>query len=292
MDYINNVYKTFNKNNVGYFLLILPSAIGIFIFFIIPFIISFYYAITDNTDMHNFVGLQNFINTLNNKVFIIAFKNTLQFASISIYLNIIISLFLATLLNSLKLKIKTVVGVIFLLPIVIPSGSLVFFWKAIWDINGLVNKMFFMSSPINWIESEFSKIVIIIIFLWKSVGYSIILFLSGLNSIPKEYYEISEIEGMSGVKRFIQITLVYLRPTSFLVFIMSIINLFKSFKEIYLLGGNYPNQSIYMIQHYINNQFLALDYQKLSSATYILFTILTIFIAIIFYAEAKSTKFL
>lgn len=121
----------------------------------------------------------------------------------------------------------------------------------------------------------------IYIFIWKNIGYNTILFTAGLYSIPTTYYESAAIEGANGIARFKYITWVYLLPTTVLVFIMSIINSFKVFKEIYLIAGGYPHESIYMIQHYMNNMFLSLNYQKLSTAAYILVTFILILMFIL-----------
>jgi multiple sugar transport system permease protein len=117
-----------------------------------------------------------------------------------------------------------------------------------------------------------------------------VLFLAGLKFIPNEYYEYASVEGAGAVWKFFRITLVYLTPTTFLVFIMSIINSFKSFREIYLICGAYPHQSIYMLQHYMNNQFSALNYQRLTSASYILSAFIIALVFAMYYLQNKRTQ--
>ncbi|WP_242848803.1 carbohydrate ABC transporter permease [Syntrophomonas palmitatica] len=96
-----------------------------------------------------------------------------------------------------------------------------------------------------------------------------ILFLAALQNVPRELYEAAYIDGAGPGQRFINVTLVHIVPTAFFVFIISIINSFKVFREVYLISGSYPHESIYMLQHYMNNMFMALDYQKLSAAAVI-----------------------
>lgn len=97
-----------------------------------------------------------------------------------------------------------------------------------------------------------------------------VLFLAGLQGIPREYYESAGLDGAGTWRKFFNITLVYLVPASFFVFVISIINSFKVFRETYLISGAYPHDSIYMLQHYMNNMFASLDYQKLTAAAFIM----------------------
>jgi multiple sugar transport system permease protein len=173
---------------------------------------------------------------------------------------------------------------------VIPSGSIVYFWKSLFGVSGFLNGVFFPDAPINWLNTEWSRSIILLIFTWKNAGYNMVLFLAGLQLIPKDYYECASLEGAGVIKRFFSITLVYMIPTGFLVLMMSIINSFKSFKEIYLLTGSYPHESIYMIQHYMNNQFAVSNYQKLASASYVLSAVIITVVAVIFYLQNKASK--
>ena len=105
--------------------------------------------------------------------------------------------------------------------------------------------------------------------------------MAGLYNIPNTYYESAAIEGAGSIAQFRYITWIYLFLTTVLVFIMSIINCFKVFKEMYLIAGGYPNESIYMIQHYMNNMFLSLNYQKLSTSAYILVSFILLLMCIL-----------
>lgn len=281
--------KKRNKEEILLLSLWLPSITGILVFFVVPFIVSFYYALIDNPVTANFVGIKNFAHVIGSESFRLALKNTLKFMATCIPLNLIVSLFFSLIIHRAK-KIKSILAVIFLLPLAIPSGSVVFFWESIFGLNGLVNKLLFSSNPRDWIQSSYATFIIVIIFLWKNIGFSIVLFSAALNLVPKEYYEAAVVEGAGAYKKFTKITFPYIVPTTFLVFILSIINSFKCFKEIYLLAGNYPNQSIYMLQHYVNNQFASMNYQRLVSAAYVLFVFITAIIVLFFYFQKRFTK--
>lgn len=267
---------------------LLPSIIGFFIFYILPFVLVIKYSLMDSPNGGKLVGLINFIDLFNNPSFKKAALNTLIFTSISVPLLIIISLGVALLLNS-NLYLRNIFRMFFTLPLVIPAASIVMIWQIAVDDKGLLNKLilYFGYSPIDWMNSSWALFVIILIFLWKNTGYNMIILISALQNIPKEYYECADIEGASAIKKFFSITLIYITPTLFFIFIMSIINSFKVFREIYLIAGQYPNDSIYMLQHYMNNVFMSLDYQKLSSAAVIMAVAIGALIILLFKFEER-----
>ena len=271
------------------FLLVLPGLIGLLVFYIAPFILSFYFALIDNNVGRNFVGLSNFVDTFQNAAFRLGFRNTAVFMAVSLPLNIILPLVMAMLINK-TVKFNKMFCLILLLPLVIPSGSVVHFWRSIFGFNGLINGLFFVDDPINWLNTDYALPIITLIYIWKNAGFNMLLFLAGLQFIPKVYYELASVEGMSSIRQFFNITIVYLTPTTFLVFIMSMINSFRAFREIYLLAGAYPHPSIYMLQHFINNQFAMLNYQRMATASYILTLCIVSLVFGLYYLQLKRAK--
>ena len=112
-----------------------------------------------------------------------------------------------------------------------------------------------------------------------------ILFMSGLHNIPKELLEYADVEGASEWYKFWAIKLRYLSPTVLFVTILSLINSMKIFREVYLLTGDYPYESLYMLQHFMNNTFSLLEYQKLSSSAIIMGLVMSVIIALLFIVE-------
>jgi len=280
-----------HKEEMTLLVLALPSLVGLLGFYVIPFVLSISLAVVDNSVLWNFVWMQNFKEVLSSGAFQTALKNTGIFMALCVPLNMVMPLFIALLLNSTK-SLKTSFGVIALIPLVIPTGSTVHFWQSMFGLNGLINSLLFPDNPVNWLNTNYARWIIVFIFIWKNAGYNMVLFLAGLTSIPKEYYECASLEGAGSMRRFFMITLVYLTPTAFLVLVMSIINSFKSFKEIYLLSGEYPHSSIYMLQHYMNNQFGASNYQKLASASYILSIFIIAMVLGLFLGQNKASRYL
>ncbi|WIV13716.1 ABC transporter permease subunit [Proteiniborus sp. MB09-C3] len=267
---------------------ILPSLCGILFFYGIPFILSFYYALLNNMGEKKLIGLKNFSNTLQNPMFQRGLKNQSLFIAIAVPLCFILALFFALQIMKLK-KGKKLIFLISIIPFVIPSGTSIYFWKCIFDVNGLANKILYsLNIPmVNWYNSKWVMAIAVIIFIWKNVGATSLILYVGLNQIPKEYYEISDIEGINRFQKFYKITLVYLTPIIFISIILLVVNSFKIFKEIYLLFGNYPGENIYLLQHYMNNHFFRLNLQKLTTAAYLLFVIIGVFICLMFLLQKR-----
>ncbi len=238
-----------------------------------------------------FVGLHNYGALLKNPSFLSALANTAKFTLICVPLNMILSLGVALLLNQ-KLQGRNLFRTIMITPLVVPVASVVLVWQAFFDLNGVLNFLIHALGypPVDWMKTSWSRIVVLVIYLWKNIGYSVILFLAGLQNIPAEYYEAARIDGASRRQEFFRITLVYLTPTTFFVFVISIINSFKVFRETYLISGEYPHNSIYMLQHYMNNMFMALDYQKLTSAAFIMAAFIVAVVLLLFIVERKITN--
>jgi multiple sugar transport system permease protein len=229
-----------------------------------------YYCLVDKPVNGKFIGLANFAHLFSNAAFLNALHNTLKFTAICVPLNMTVPLLISLLLRHAVYG-RTIFRRVCIAPLAVPVASVAFFWQIVFDMKGPLNHILdtLGMKPVDWLNTSFAHIAVIIIYLWKNAGCNIVLYMAGLSGIPPEYYEYAGINGANKVQRFLHITVVYLTPTFFSVFIMSIINSFKVFREVYLISGQYPHDSIYMLQHYMNNTFASLDYQKLTSAAYI-----------------------
>lgn len=263
-----------------------PSLIGVLIFFIVPFGVVVYYSLIKSPLNPEFVFLDNFIALIHNSSFKIAAKNTITFSLTAVPLALILSLGLALLLEA-KIPLKSQFRTFFLSPMMVPIASIVLIWQVLFHSNGVINEFLLMfgMDKIDWLKSDYAQIVIISLFLWKNLGYNMILFMSALSNIPRELLEVADVEGASEVYKFFNIKLRYLSPTVLFVAILSLINSFKVFREIYLLTGDYPYEALYMLQHFMNNTFKSLDYQKLSAAAVLMALCMIVIIAILFKVE-------
>lgn len=281
--------KTGKKyNNKTALIFLAPSLTGFLTFFFVPFVGGLYYSFVDSPVGGSFVGLANYIDLLKNAVFLKAAYNTMVFTAIAVPLNILLSLGLALLLNR-SIYCRNIIRMGFIIPLVVPVASVVLVWQIMFDINGSLNAVISSLglSTADWMKTELARLVVVIVYLWKNTGYNMVLFLAGLQNIPAEYYEAADIDGAGNGRKFTNITLIYLTPTAFFVFVMSIINSFKVFREVYLISGAYPHDSIYMLQHYMNNKFASLDYQMLTSAAFIMAAFICILVLFLFMVERK-----
>ncbi len=283
--------STARRNRRTAFLFLAPSLIGFSVFYIIPFIAGGYHSLVSAPVNGQFVGLDNYIKLLNNAVFLNAAKNTLIFTGVSVPVNMIFSLTLAMLIAK-KIYMKKLLRTIFITPLVIPVASVVLVWQILFDATGSVNYILneIGMQPVDWMGSKWARLVVVIVYIWKNAGYNMILLLSGLQNIPVEYYESAGIDGAGCFRKFTNITCVYLTPTAFFVLIMSIINSFKVFRETWMLAGDYPHDSIYMLQHYMNNMFSSLDYQKLTTAAYLMALLIIALVFCMFSVERRIGK--
>ena len=171
----------------------------------------------------------------------------------------------------------------------VPVASIVLIWQVLFHYNGTVNEILgaFGGSKIDWLKSDYALVVIVILFLWKNLGYNMILFMAALASIPKDILEVARMESAKPLQTFFYIKIRYLSSTLLFVTIMSLINSFKIFREVYLLTDDYPYDSIYTLQHFMNNKFKQLDYPFLSSAAILMSLVMIVIIGILFIAENR-----
>ncbi len=277
-----------NRERLFSNLCIAPSLAGVLIFFLIPFGIVVYYSVVNNPVMHEFVFLDNFKALFKNTAFITAAKNTAAFSAVSVPLALVLSLGLAVLLEA-NIPGKSIFRTFFLSPLMVPTASVVLVWQVLFHNHGTLNQIIeaFGGDPVDWMKSSYGQIIIVCMFLWKNLGYNMILFMSALCAIPRDIIEVAALEGAGKCYQFFHIKLRYLSPTILFVFILSLINSFKIFREVYLLTGDYPYDRMYMLQHFMNNTFNSLDYQKLSAAAVVFALIMIVIIAVLMIAENK-----
>lgn len=263
-----------------------PSVIGVAVFFILPFLVVVYYSVIRSSINPEFVFLDNFKAVLGNYAFQTAAKNTALFSVIAVPLAVVLSLALALMLEC-RIPLKSWFRTFFLSPMMVPVASVVLIWQVVFHNNGTLNNIITAlgGTAVDWLNSPYCQIVIIVLFLWKNLGYNMILFMAALNNIPNELLEVADVEGAGPVHKFFNIKLRYLSPTVLFVTILSIINSFKVFREIHLLVGDHPYEGLYMLQHFMNNTFGNFDYQKMSAAAVILALVMIVIIALLFLVE-------
>lgn len=254
--------------------LVLPSILGFFLLYVIPLLWGVKYSLSKSGFDNTFVGFKNYIEVVKSDAFRLAVKNTVTFMGISIPLIMLVSFILA--LAIYELKPPKFVYLFILLPIAVPSAS----------VSGFFRKLI-GTGAVNLMNSDYAMLGVIMIFIWKNTGYNLIIYLAGLLQIDPSIVEASQIDGASYFEKLRYILIPLCTPSTVFVAIVSVINSFKVFKDVYILQGSYPNSQIYMLQHYMNNKFMSLEYEKLTSAAYMFAAIIFIFAFLLFYKDKK-----
>lgn len=258
-------------------ILTLPLAVGCLVFYAIPFIMVIQYSLTRGVGSSQiFVGIYNFRKLLDNSIFMLAFWNTLRFLAVALPLILLTSYAIALLLKNQVRQHRMLKSVI-LMPFIMPVIGTVILVELLFTEAGVTNQVLFtMGLPIvDWLDTEFAFGVVVLLYLWKNMGYAVILLLAGLITIPEDHYAAASLDGATPVQQFRHITMPQMWYSVFFTLVFSLINAFKCFREIFLIGGTHPDDSIYMLQHFINNCFENLNYPKLAVASVLLMLLLS-----------------
>ncbi len=283
--------RTERKERLNTLWFMTPSFLGVLVFFVIPFAVVVYYSVIRDISFGEFVGFDNFARLFKNAAFRLALKNTGIFSLTAVPLVVTLSLGLAVLLDN-SIPGRSVFRTIFLSPMIVPAASVILIWQMLFDYHGAVNDLLavFGAQPTEWLKSEQGYIVVVLLFLWKNIGYNMIMFMSALSAVPRDVLEVAMLDGCGPVRRFFSIKLRYLASSISFVTIMSLINSFKVFREVYLLTGDYPYDSMYTLQHFMNNTFQNFDYQKLSSAAVVLCLIMIVIIGVLLWVDNRAGR--
>lgn len=248
---------------------VLPALLGFLIFYFVPFLITVWYSFSFGIGARQFVGVENYKNVLSNDLFLLAVRNTLRFLVTGIPAVLVLSFVLALLLQ-IPFRGEQFFRLSFLYPLMLPVASIVMVVRLIFEKSGMLNRVF-SEGGTDWLNSKWAFWIMVLLFLWKNTGYHILMFFSGLRMIPKEYYDNAKLDGAGNVKCFCSITFPLMLPILGFNFLLAMMNSFKCFREAFLIGGTHPHESIYLLQHFMNNNFENLNYQRISVASVLMF---------------------
>ena len=278
------IIQPVSKRTLIYWSFLLPNLFGVLYFSLIP-MLQVLFRSFQSAIGGRWVGIQNYVTVMGNAAFQRAITNTGKFTAVCIPLLIVTSLTLAVLLYSIP-GIGGTLRSVFLMPMAVPAASVVLVWKVLFHEQGLVNGaiQMFGSSGINWMGSDAAFWMLVISYLWKNLGYTMILWTAGLSAIPESIYEAAQVGGANKWQTFLHITLPNLQGTAYTITVMSLLNSFKVFREAWLVAGDYPHESMYLLQHLYNNWFRELDFDKIAAAS--VMTSAVVFILIGFLRKA------
>ena len=263
------------------YLLTAPLLAGMLAFYAVPFLLVLRNSVFSGISRsERFVGLGNYSAMVGKGIFRLAFGNTMKFLLVSIPLILVISFAIALLLKE-RAKKHEILKSVLLMPYILPVAGTVLLVELLFAQAGLINRgLYTLGLPIaDWLHSEYAFGVAVALYLWKNTGYSVILLLSGLITIPEDHYAAAELDGATGWQKLRDITIPQMWYSVFFTTVFSLINAFKCFREIFLIGGTHPHTSIYMLQHFNNNPVDNLNYPKLAVASVLLLLVLTVLFA-------------
>ena len=257
---------------------ILPAVLGIFIFIVIPVICSFGLSFVkwDFLNPIEFAGLENYREIFTEPLFFKILLNTVVFAGATSIFGVIIPLVLAAILNT-KIRGSEFYKTAYFLPFITPMIVIGIVWEWIFDPNiGLMNKVLHLH--INWLyDTHWALPALIIVSVWKLIGYNMIIFLSSLSAISESMFEAAKIDGANPVQTFRYVTIPLLSPSIFFVVIITAINSFQIFDLIYLMTQGGPLDSTNVLVYAIyKNAFEYFNVGKASAIAYVLFVIILV----------------
>ena len=261
-----------NKQRLPFLLFLLPSLSGVTLFVLLPFLDvmkrSAQTAVTGE-----FTGLKNYGVIFHNQAFQLAVANTLRFTVVCIPLLVLVGLLIAFPLSGFQNAglIKSV----YLFPLAMSTATIVLVWKMVFYRQGFFNlalsklgELTGLWGPVttDYLATGASFWVLVASYLWKNTGYTVVLWLAGILSIPNEYIEAARVDGAGRWKCIRHIILPNLKGSFYTIVILSFLNSFKIYREAYLVAGSYPQEDIYLLQHLFNNWFVNMEFDKMAAA--------------------------
>lgn len=277
------------------YLFILPAAVVLVIFFFIPFFQTFLLSFLDYTNniyKPAFIGFENYINLFHNPVFYKVMWNTLIYLFVAVPILAIFPLFLAILINQ-KIRGATIYKILIYLPVIVSIVVAAIAFKWLYADQGILNYIVTKLglAPAGWLtDPNFALYSVIIVTIWKGIGYYMIIYLASLMSVPKELYEACDIDGADFLTKHLTVTIPHIMPTIALVTTISAISAMKVFAEIYVMTKGGPLNSSKTIVYYIYERaFENLDLGFASAMAVVLLVIVMLFslINILFFERNK-----
>lgn len=274
--------KLRKKESAACLLFLLPSILGVIVFVLAPFTDvcrrSFTAAVSGD-----FRGIDNYKQVFENKAFWLAAGNTAKFVLVCLPLLIGLGLLIAGFLSRFR-RIHFLKSA-FLFPMAVPAASVVLIWKLMFDRQGFLNLLLtrlgeaayhagiVQSAPvfhIDYMGTGAAFWVLVFSYIWKNLGYTVVLWLTGILSVSDRLREAARVDGAGEFTCFVRIIMPNLKPVLYTITVLSFLNTFKAFREAYLVAGSYPDESMYLLQHLFNNWFTNLDFDKMAAAAVIM----------------------
>ena len=260
---------------------IAASLIGTGVFLLLPYA----YVVVNSfikTGSGSFAGLDNYRAVLGSEAFMTAMGNTALFIAVSVPVILVLSLLISVYIYE-NPHLAGCLKTSFLIPMAIPVTSVVLMWRFLFDDNGIINGVLNACGmdTVNWMNTGAAFWILVLSYVWKNLGDNIILWLAALSAIDPAIGEAARIDGAGGWQRLTRVTLPAAKNGAFVIIVLAALSSFKVFREAYLVAGEYPHDSIYMVQHIFNNWFRNLEIDKLAAGAVINSLILIVLVLLL-----------
>lgn len=288
-----------HKKYIKGYLFLLPNFFGFFLFMFVPIIMGFGISLTDYDGFQkmNFVGFQNYINMFKDSYFLVSLRNNFLYTIVTVPATIVLAILLAVALNT-GIKGCSAFKAFYYFPSISSMVAVGIVWSVLFNpmsgpINGFLSGIG-MENPPKWLASTSMALwAVMIVAVWKQVGYYMVMLLAGLQSIPKQLYEAAQIDGANAVVRFFKITLPMLSPVTFMVTILTIISSFQVFDLINVMTKGGPGYATNVLVYRIYQEgFKYMRYGYASAMAYFLFLIIMIVTLIQFRGQKKWVTYM
>ncbi|GGI46932.1 ABC transporter permease [Paenibacillus marchantiophytorum] len=290
--------RALRRNRITGYTFLLPNIIGFLIFICFPVGASFLMSFTEWNGFGDieFAGLSNYIRLWSDETFRISLLNSLIMTGVSVPVTLLLAILAAVALNKGLRGVKIFRTAIFL-PHITATIAVAVVWQLLYNptmgpINGMLRSLGIDHPPMWLASTQWALISVIIVSIWHSIGYYMVLYLAGLQGIPKDLYEAAEIDGAGKVSQFRNITLPMLSPVIFFTIIMGIINSFKVFDLVFVLTKGGPGRSTHMLVYDIYyTAFQRFEYGYASAMAYVLFAIILVITLIQFRGQKRWVNY-
>ena len=254
---------------------LLPSLLGMAVLYLVPIVYTLLLSFVSGGKL----GIENYRELFQTEAFRRASVNTIRFMLLAISLQLLFGLHMAKGLDQqarMRGEKWNLSMALLLLPLIVPSGSVATFFQIIFAENGVINGLLVTCgiSPVSWFESGWSIVVLLLFYLWKNTPYSMIVLTVGMRAIPQDVLSAAYLDGCNEMRLLLRIKLPLLLPHFFFSILFGVLSVFRVFRQSYLLFGDYPHDSVYMIQNFLNNNFARFNVQRLSAAAIVILSIL------------------
>lgn len=289
------------REQLAGWLFMAPEVIGMLLVSLFPLLFSMVLSFTDwdlvsDLSSVRFVGLDNYIALFQDNRFLMAMKNNVLFTAVTVPVALVLALVMAVTVQT-KVYGKSYFKIAFFIPYICSTVAIAAVWSALYHPSkGPLNQFLMgigIENPPKWlVDTSFSLIAVMIIYIWQLIGYKLIIFMAGLSAIPDELYESATIDGANGVQQFRHITLPLLGPTTFFLAITSVISSFKVFDIIKFLTGGGPNYSSTVIVYQIYEEgFQRFRMGYASAMSWILFLMIVLVTSITWFTQNRKVHY-